>query len=88
MNKTLRLIKVSQLNNKLGGLTNQTLSNMIYRNLKQEIVLNKTKSEDPSFSIESSQKLDVTDLLLYRGEKYKENKSKLIEQSEQRKVKE
>ena len=61
---------------------------MIYKNLKQEIVLNKTRSDDPSFSIESNQKLDVTDLLLYRGEKYKENRTKLIEQSDQKKVKE
>ena len=33
-------------------------------------------------------KLDVTDLLLYRGDKYKENKAKLLEKASQNKDKE
>mmetsp|Transcript_18529 Transcript_18529/g.21284 ORF Transcript_18529/g.21284 Transcript_18529/m.21284 type:complete len:85 (+) Transcript_18529:31-285(+) len=70
----------SHTNHNINAVMSQTLGNMIYNNLKQEISLNHSKADGLSFSADHSQGLDVADLLLYRGEKYKENRLKLKEE--------
>lgn len=61
------------------------LGKMIYNTLKQEISANNSKTN--SANISASQmvdSLDAADLLIYRGEKYKENKLKLKEKLSQK----
>lgn len=60
------------------------LGNMIYSNLKSEIAQNTTLNQDIDSSLTNPLPLDAADLLLYRGEKYKEKRLKLKEEVQQK----
>lgn len=66
--------------NILGCNLSRELGNFIYNNLKQEISINQSKIDKVNASEEQSSNLEAADLLLYRGEKYKENRLKLKEE--------
>jgi hypothetical protein len=51
----------------------------MYNTLKQEISTNNSKFDSINISAGMAENLDAADLLIYRGEKYKENKLKLKE---------
>jgi hypothetical protein len=58
-------------------MVSKELGNIVYKNLKQEITSSHYNLETSS---NVSQALEAADLLLYRGEKYKENRLKLKEE--------
>lgn len=64
----------------VGCTLSKELGNTIYNNLKQEISINQSRVDKFNASEEQSSNLEAADLLLYRGEKYKENRLKLKEE--------
>lgn len=64
-------------------MISKELGNIVYKNLKEEIA---SSHPNPNASTNISQALEAADLLLYRGEKYKENRLKLKKEVSQKEI--